>query len=354
LRMLCREEEVEGEEDEEVEGEEDEEDEEQEGEEEARVLSEEEEAALPPAVGGAAIALDDAPIVVGAMQLLRAEWVPPSPRVPHAAAPSSRVGMCRSLLECDVDCHRRSHPFTLVQRVVRRYACRLSACAPASLLASLPGMDEPAAVHAAPSATHGLGLFASVELPAGALVALYPVDAMGFDDGASGEVLTCGSREDLAAITSSSHRLYLPHHGCDGVSVDAAPPHAKSVTDGWLAHLVNDGAYCADGADPLDYIRASMAAENCVLVPLGAAPLVGCVTVRRVAAGTELLSTYGAAFWCGLSSEAQDVSRAAETRRRRLAELEAGVLETAMAEHAPAGAALSLAFAGALADVAAS
>ena len=211
-------------------------------------------------------------------------------------------------------------------------------------------LPELASVHAAPSKTHGMGLMANALLPVGTVVSLYPVDAIGEDDPATGLVNTIALPEDMKT-TGGSHRLYLPHSGCRGICVDANP--SRVPVSGWLAHYVNDGAAMSPDDDSpaavQDYLEASMAKENCILIPFGSAPLIACLTVRAVPAGAELLTTYGPSFWIGRRLQADGLEASVASRRtQRLRELEAAVVEPAMRKHAEAAAALSIGLAGCL------
>ena len=63
---------------------------------------------------------------------------------------------------------------------------------------------------------------------------------------------------------------------------------------------------CADAseAEVVRYCETSRAGKNCVLVPLGPAPLMAYVTTRSVGVGEELLTTYGCEYWLSATSGA--------------------------------------------------
>ena len=199
-------------------------------------------------------------------------------------------------------------------------------------------------VQVAQSSRHGLGLFAALDVLAGTVMSFYPVDSIGMDVVASGLVETCASLHDMTGIsqTNASHRLYLPHCECGGMCIDANPQ--RPGVDGWLAHLINDGAVCRSEshADVVAYLEASEDAENVVLAPFGAAPLVACVAVRDIAAGDELLTTYGPAFWVGHRLQGAIGKVVARRREIRLTEFEHTVLKTSRREQAAEACSLKL------------
>ena len=85
------------------------------------------------------------------------------------------------------------------------------------------------------------------------------------------------SRHTHRTSTSTAHPLHMHHiFACD----------APRLCGPWQV---------------LAYYAASAARKNCVLVPLGPAPLMAYVTTRPVAAEEELLTCYGADYWLALS-----------------------------------------------------
>ena len=163
-------------------------------------------------------------------------------------------------------------------------------------------------VHAEKSEIHGMGLFASEDLPEGVLASLYPVDALGDADG----FLMWGNKENRAHFSGSEkarraasgwYRVGLSHPsvlrwGRD-IWVDANP--SMPAQSGWLGHYANDAASICDGADDRaveTYYGHALAHSNCVLIPMGdAAPLLCIVTTSCIARGQELLIAYGHEYW---------------------------------------------------------
>ena len=187
-----------------------------------------------------------------------------------------------------------------------------------------------------PSPTAGTGLFAARDLPAGTLVALYPAHAIGCGEQ---NVFYDTNRDYFKKQTSSgSLRPYrqnvLGDRSLFGVAndqiedpffIDANPEQA--LVDGWTAHLVNDGAVCAAGEEEsvVGYYGASLARRNCLIVPVGPAPLMGYATTRDVEAGEELLTTYGAEYWVEVKATPliADISRKTYRNFEKIAELTA-------------------------------
>ena len=192
------------------------------------------------------------------------------------------------------------------------------------------------ATTAGPSPTAGTGLFAARDLPAGTLVALYPAHAIGRGEQ---NVFYDTNRDYFKKQTSSdSLRPYrqsvLGDRSLFGVAndqiedpffIDANPEQA--LVDGWTAHLVNDGAMCDAGDEDsvVRYYKASLARRNCLIVPVGPAPLMGYATTRDVEAGEELLTTYGAEFWIEVKATPliADISRKTYRNFEKIAELTA-------------------------------
>ena len=192
------------------------------------------------------------------------------------------------------------------------------------------------ATTAGPSPTAGTGLFAARDLPAGTLVALYPAHAIGRGEQ---NVFYDTNRDYFKKQASSgSLRPYrqsvLGDRSLFGVAndqiedpffIDANPEQA--LVDGWTAHLVNDGAVCAAGEEEsvVGYYGASLARRNCLIVPVGPAPLMGYATTRDVEAGEELLTTYGAEYWVEVKATPliADISRKTYRNFEKIAELTA-------------------------------
>ena len=192
------------------------------------------------------------------------------------------------------------------------------------------------ATTAGPSPTAGTGLFAARDLPAGTLVALYPAHAIGRGEQ---NVFYDTNRDYFKKQTSSgSLRPYrqsvLGDRSLFGVAndqiedpffIDANPE--QPLVDGWTAHLVNDGAMCDAGDEDsvVRYYKASLARRNCLIVPVGPAPLMGYATTRDVEAGEELLTTYGAEYWVEVKATPliADISRKTYRNFEKIAELTA-------------------------------
>jgi len=156
-----------------------------------------------------------------------------------------------------------------------------------------------------PSKVHGLGLIAKEPIPAFTIVTFYAVHAVGqqVDREATAAFSSDSDAEYFQSLTQGAgyrHEWYHPalrgDPKTDGLFIDANPN--KAHVAGWVGHLVNDGALCADATDEtlLDYYTQSAELRNCFLVPL-CKPLMGYVTTRTVEADEELLTTYSHRYW---------------------------------------------------------
>ena len=171
------------------------------------------------------------------------------------------------------------------------------------------------AVEVGPSELHGLGLFALQDIKAGSLVALYPVhrvlQALGDGRGAAclaDEADEAYFRPEEGSISQEeltyrqvAYRQTYSHADParpETFQLDANP--AKPDVKGWLGHRINDGATLSPGQssddEVLAYYAESGKRRNVCNVAL-CVPLIGFVTTRDVAAGDELLATYGHGYW---------------------------------------------------------
>ncbi len=159
-----------------------------------------------------------------------------------------------------------------------------------------------------PSDIHGTGLFATKDLEMGTLVTLYRPD-LTVDD--TGKALMIDQEDatyfqDFQKAQAPGSRQYFVFP--PGVKTSAIPDPcprfwvaanpAKAPIKGFLGHLANDGASCADDSDVERYLAESAEKANACLVPL-CIPLMGLVLAEDVSAGEELLVTYGYDAWLG-------------------------------------------------------
>jgi hypothetical protein len=169
------------------------------------------------------------------------------------------------------------------------------------------GIDELGdLVEARPSDIHGTGLFATRDLEMGTLVTLYRPD-LTVDD--TGKALMIDEADavyfqDFQKAQAPGSRQYFVFP--PGVKTSAIPDRcprfwvaanpAKEAVPGFLGHLANDGASCADDGDVERYLAESAEKANACLVPL-CIPLMGLVLAADVKSGDELLVTYGYDAW---------------------------------------------------------
>ena len=170
------------------------------------------------------------------------------------------------------------------------------------------GIDELGDLaEARPSEVHGTGLFATKDLEMGTLVTLYRPDLTVDDD--TGKALMIDEADasyfqDFQKAQAPGSRQYFVFP--PGVKTSAIPEPcprfwvaanpAKEAVPGFLGHLANDGASCADDSDVERYLAESAEKANACLVPL-CIPLMGLVLAKEVQKDDELLVTYGYDAW---------------------------------------------------------
>ena len=159
---------------------------------------------------------------------------------------------------------------------------------------------------ARPSDIHGTGLFATKDLEMGTLVTLYRPDLTVDDTGKALMIDEADASyfQDFQKAQAPGSRQYFVWP--PGVRTSAVPEDcprfwvaanpAKAPIKGFLGHLANDGASCADDDDVERYLAESAEKANACLVPL-CVPLMGLVIARDVQKGDELLVTYGYDAW---------------------------------------------------------
>jgi hypothetical protein len=169
------------------------------------------------------------------------------------------------------------------------------------------GIDELSELaEARPSDIHGTGLFATRDLEMGTLVTLYRPDLTVDDTGKALMIDQADSDyfQDFQKAQAPGSRQYFVFP--PGVKTSAIPDRcprfwvaanpAKEAVPGFLGHLANDGASCADDGDVERYLAESAEKANACLVPL-CIPLMGLVLAADVKSGDELLVTYGYDAW---------------------------------------------------------
>ena len=176
-----------------------------------------------------------------------------------------------------------------------------------SNVAAQIGIDELSDLaEARQSDIHGTGLFATRDLEMGTLVTLYRPDLTVDDTGKALMIDEADASyfQDFQKAQAAGSRQYFVFP--PGVKTSAIPEPcprfwvaanpAKAPIKGFLGHLANDGASCADDGDVERYLADSAEKANACLVPL-CIPLMGLVLAEDVSAGDELLVTYGYDAW---------------------------------------------------------
>ena len=161
-------------------------------------------------------------------------------------------------------------------------------------------------VEARQSNIHGTGLFATKDLEMGTLVTLYRPDLTVDDTGKPHD--RPGRRRLLPGFSEGPSSGEPPvlrvaagrkdERGPGGLSavLGRGQPGQGASSEGFLGHLANDGASCADDGDVERYLAESAGRANACLVPL-CVPLMGLVLASDVKSGDELLVTYGYDAW---------------------------------------------------------
>ena len=126
---------------------------------------------------------------------------------------------------------------------------------------------------AGPSALHGRGLIASRDAPAGSILALYPVHALGDEKHCLADEAISS---DFEAATSRPYRVDAGHASLKAWApdlwVDASPN--LPLVDGWLGHLVNDAAaWKAEQRRWQEHVEGAYANEFATLAQFVAPPM---------------------------------------------------------------------------------
>lgn len=146
------------------------------------------------------------------------------------------------------------------------------------------------------SAIHGRGLFARRDIEKGSPITLYGVHAVGLclNDTVGGRATSClpeyqGYFEDNRDCTLNDPRRRFFIDACSDSPLDA---HFKG-------HYANDANLCASASreDVDRYWRKSIESANCLIAPFGTMPFLAHVALRKIRAGEEILTRYGAQYW---------------------------------------------------------
>ena len=144
------------------------------------------------------------------------------------------------------------------------------------------------------SSTDGTGVYATRQIEEGELITAYPCDVVGVNCG-NGQMRVF--RRNGEALTRTEGAMYAHYfaviEGSD-VKIAGSPDNATPAA---CAHLINDGetldASDFGQEDLLRYTQQSFAKQNCQFVNFAGVCLVA-VATRRIKAGAEVLTCYGA------------------------------------------------------------
>ena len=172
----------------------------------------------------------------------------------------------------------------------------------------------------------GNGLFATVDIPAaGQIVSFYPVHTLGVtfdDDGGENYSVTLRKKKKkqnneeetttTCSVAGSAYTLYLLGQrqlagvdldklsniveGGGGVRPFADVDITRPIVEGWMGHLINDGAIVTKIND-IEYYKNSQNVQNCVIAPFGPSPVLVVVTTKPIKKGEELFTSYGYSYW---------------------------------------------------------
>ena len=230
--------------------------------------------------------------------------VPPAPAAPSALS-SACSGMSLEELRALL-CMRRH---ALVEQADPSAAggCSPELWATRSLHATrLPNLPL-ANCHLARSGIPGAGngCFASADIASGALITLYPGDALRIDSTLTGynHVSCCAAADDGSLYLPPAALLARARDYEIEVASTADAPLSAVLGDpervesaAYLGHMLNDGATCHSESYRSVYASESARARNAAPVQVEGCHL-AIVATRDVCEGEELLLTYGAPYW---------------------------------------------------------
>ena len=174
----------------------------------------------------------------------------------------------------------------------------------------------------------GMGLFATRSIQAGELITLYPGDALlywadGNRDPQNGQICSgvifgahvSQAERDVHHVTSNSARRYELEASA---TISCVGDPLRDSDPSYLGHFANDGSMCLALADAETYDAQSKAAANADHVSLEGCELATQAT-RAIAAGEEILVSYGAGHWlthAGFDAPVQDALRTTRGERK--------------------------------------
>ena len=161
-----------------------------------------------------------------------------------------------------------------------------------------------ACCEALPSKIHGLGVFATRDIPAFSYITMYPCDGVKWqptewrhDSMLATSCYATGWAGNTREETISYSQNLPPTRKTASVGIMGDP--TMSDDPHFLAHIINDGAMCKRPEAVNIYSSASMTKMNSSFD----AVLMAQFSVRDIAAGEEILNHYGEDYWLDLARE---------------------------------------------------
>jgi SET domain-containing protein len=179
-----------------------------------------------------------------------------------------------------------------------------------SLMTPIPPYKMKSCIEIKESPIHGIGIFATDDIPISTAITFYPADMlMYYPDGNKKQdthkknvLVQCSERSKSIIMSKdlvmkewdkiSSYRFELDNY----VTIAG---HPKCIDDTkYLGHMINDRFKPnGDKITPDIYLQMSMARMNCYFYPWKSGLHVAIVTCRNISKGEELFISYGINYW---------------------------------------------------------
>lgn len=154
---------------------------------------------------------------------------------------------------------------------------------------------------ARPSKIHGMGVFATRDIPAYSYLTMYPCDGVRWQpkewlkipqlaDSMYGTGFSGGTTVETIAYSQC-----LPSPAETGNLAIVGNPQLSGDAH-FLAHLINDGVMCKRPEAASVYLVTSLTMANSVYDPA----LMAQISIKDIKAGEEVLNSYGVAYWLDL------------------------------------------------------
>ena len=150
-----------------------------------------------------------------------------------------------------------------------------------------------------PSPIHGMGVFATRDIPAESYITMYPADGVSWQpDKWNGPPQVCLA-SGWKGTTNSQANAYRqgvdPIPGTRSLAIIGNP----ALTDDchFLGHMINDGACCKRKEASKIYEKISNAKANCEMC----VDVMTMASTRDIKAGEEILTSYGVDCWLDLN-----------------------------------------------------